>query len=106
MVDHDIVWLDIPEEQQITLSGASVKSQTCDNSPVHDPHAVAIVQSLEELVQVAPDVVVCESLVKLLEVSVVDMLEDEGRGARDRILDHALQCDYICPTPGRRKKGK
>ncbi len=66
---------------------------------MHDAHAVAVVECLEQLVEVASDVVVGEGLVKLLEVCVVDMLEDEGGSARYRVFDYTLQCDDVCSAP-------
>ena len=45
---------------------------------VHDSHAVAVVERPQQLVKVAPYVVVGKCLVKLLEVGVVDVLEYEG----------------------------
>ena len=60
MVDHNIVWFDVP---------------------VHDAHAVAVVQGLEELVQVVPDVIVSQGLIQLLEISVVHVLKDQGGGS-------------------------
>ena len=62
VIDHDVVRFDVP---------------------VHDPHAVAVVQSLEKLVQVVPDVVIRQGLVKLFEVRVVDVLEDESGGSKE-----------------------
>ncbi len=67
---------------------------------MHDAHAVAVVQRLEELVEVASDVVVCERLVELLEVGVVDVLEDEGGRAGHGVLHHALQGDDVGAAPG------
>lgn len=60
VIDHHIVWLDVP---------------------MHDAHAVAVVQGLEELVQVVTDVVVSQGLVQLLEVGIVHMFENESRGS-------------------------
>ena len=45
MVNHDVVGLDIS---------------------VHDAHAVAVVQGLQQLVEIESDVVVSQSLVELL----------------------------------------
>ena len=45
MVDHDVVRL---------------------NVSVHDPHTVAVVQGLQQLKEIEPDVVVCQVLVQLL----------------------------------------
>ena len=47
VVDHDVVWLDIS---------------------VHDAHTMAIVECLQQLIEVEPNVVVCQSLVQLLQV--------------------------------------
>ena len=46
-----------------------------------------------------PDVKVSEGLIKLLEVSVVDMLEDEGGGPADGILHYAVKSDHIRAAP-------
>lgn len=46
---------------------------------VHDSFAVAVVQSLEELKDVIPDVEVVELGVEAAEVGVVDVLEDQRR---------------------------
>lgn len=46
---------------------------------VHDPLAVAVVQSLEELKDVVPDVEVVELGVEAAEVGIVDILEDQRR---------------------------
>ena len=66
---------------------------------MHDAHAVTIVESLKELVQVVAYVVVGESLVQLLEVRVVDVFEDEGRGSGDGVFDDALEGDDIRAAP-------
>uniref|UniRef100_A0AAG5D8W7 Secreted protein n=1 Tax=Anopheles atroparvus TaxID=41427 RepID=A0AAG5D8W7_ANOAO len=66
---------------------------------VHDAHAVAVVQCLQQLVQIVPDVVVCERLVELLEVRIVHMLEDEGRRTGDRILHDRQQRDDVGAAP-------
>ena len=69
------------------------------NVSVHDAHAVTVVQCTQQLVQIAPDVVVCQRLVQLLEVGVVDVLKDEGGRPRHRVLDHAVQGDHVCTAP-------
>ena len=94
VIDHHVVRLDVS---------------------VHDPHAVTVVQSPQQLVQIKsekivikvterwgsdlPDVKVSEGLIKLLEVSVVDMLEDEGGGPADGILHYAVKSDHIRAAP-------
>lgn len=55
VVNHDVVWLDVP---------------------VHDAHAVTIVEGLKQFVQVEANVIVCQRLVKQFEVGVVDVLEN------------------------------
>lgn len=45
MVNHDIVWFDIA---------------------MHYPHAVGIIQSFQQLVQVVADVIICQVLIQLL----------------------------------------
>jgi hypothetical protein len=61
MVDHNVMRLDIT---------------------MHDAFAVAVVESLEQLVNVVPHIVVLELGVQTPEVEVVDVLEDErGRFA-------------------------
>ena len=47
---------------------------------VHDALAMAVVQGLEQLVDVESDVKVVELGVEAPEVGVVDMFEDERRG--------------------------
>ncbi len=74
VVDHDVVGLDVP---------------------MHDPHAVAVVQGAQQLVQVAAYVVIRERLIQLLEIRVVDVFEDEGGSAGDGILNHAVQGDHV-----------
>ena len=69
MVDHDVVRLDVP---------------------VHDAHAVAVIESLQMLIQVVPDVIVRQGLIQLLEVRVVNMLKDKRRSSAHRVLDHSL----------------
>ena len=59
VIDHDVVGLDVA---------------------VHDAEAVAIVECLQQLVQVEADVVVGKSLIELLEVCVLDVFQNEGRG--------------------------
>lgn len=56
MVNHDIVRLHIA---------------------VHDAHRVAVVQGLQQLVQIETNVKIGQSLVQLLEVRVVHVLKDE-----------------------------
>ena len=63
--------------------------------PMHDPHAVAVVQGPQQLVQVAAYVVIGERLVQLLEIRVVDVLENEGRCAGHGVLHHAVQRDDV-----------
>lgn len=47
---------------------------------VHDTPRMAKVEGLEQLVDVIPYVVVGEAGVEYLEICVVDVLEDDGRG--------------------------
>ena len=86
MVDHHIVRLDVS---------------------VHNAHAVAVIQCAQQLIEITlkgrfsmttfgkaesedslqtSNVVVCESLIELLEVSVIDMLKYQSWGSADRIL--------------------
>ena len=45
MVDHDVVWLDVT---------------------VHDPHAVTVVQSLQQLMKIKPNVHIAKLLIQIL----------------------------------------
>jgi hypothetical protein len=58
MIDHNVMRFDIA---------------------MHDALAVAVVESLEQLKDVVPDINVVELGVEASEVRVVDKLEDEGR---------------------------
>uniref|UniRef100_A0A182MKF9 C2H2-type domain-containing protein n=1 Tax=Anopheles culicifacies TaxID=139723 RepID=A0A182MKF9_9DIPT len=78
MVDHHVVWLHVT---------------------VHDAQAVAVVERLQQLVQIVPNVVIAERLVELLEVGIVHMLEDECRRTGDRILHHRQQRDDVGAAP-------
>lgn len=77
VVNHDIVWLDIP---------------------MHDLHAVAVVQCLQDIVHVESDVEFQPHLVQLLKICVIDMLKGQGGCPWHRILDY-VQKDNIVPPP-------
>lgn len=76
MVNHDIVWLYIP---------------------VHDSHAVAVVECLQQFVQVETDIVIGQCLIQQLEVSVIDVLKDQCWSPRNWVLNNSLQRDDIGP---------
>mmetsp|Transcript_12929 Transcript_12929/g.36903 ORF Transcript_12929/g.36903 Transcript_12929/m.36903 type:complete len:382 (-) Transcript_12929:17-1162(-) len=74
VVDHDVVGLHVA---------------------VHDAVGVAIIQRLEQLEDVVPDVVVRQGGVQDLEVGVVHVLEDEGGGLALRVADDVEELDDV-----------
>lgn len=78
VVDHDVVGLHVP---------------------VHDAHTVAVIERLEQLVQVETDVIVGQRLIEQLEVRVVHVLEDESWCPRHGIFHHCLQRNNVGPAP-------
>jgi hypothetical protein len=74
VVDHHVVRLDVA---------------------VHHAVGVAVVQSLEQLEDVVPDVVVRQGRVQDLEVGVVHVLEDEGGGLALRVADDVEELDDV-----------
>lgn len=66
--------------------------------PVHDPVRVAVVQSLQQLVDVVPNVEVGEGRVQHFEVDVVHVLEDEARGLALRVANHVQQLNDVLPA--------
>ena len=66
---------------------------------VHDPIRVTVVQGLEKLVDVVPNVEVRQRGVQQLEVRVVDVLEDEARGLGLWVTHHVQQLnDVLAPA--------
>lgn len=61
MVNHDIVRLHVA---------------------MHDAHTVTEVESLQELVQIEPNIIISQRLVQLLKVSIIDVLKYERWSAR------------------------
>ena len=74
VVDHDVVGLHVA---------------------VHDAVGVAVVQRLEQLEYIVPDVVVRQGGVQDLEVGVVHVLEDEGGGLALRVADDVEELDDV-----------
>mmetsp|Transcript_87340 Transcript_87340/g.138615 ORF Transcript_87340/g.138615 Transcript_87340/m.138615 type:complete len:249 (+) Transcript_87340:272-1018(+) len=62
---------------------------------VHDSLGVAVVESLENLKDVVPNVVVGQRRVQLLEVRVVDVLKYQARCLGLRIPHHIQKLDHI-----------
>merc|ERR1719495_1235940 len=60
---------------------------------------MAVVQCAQQFVEIASNIVVCQGLVELLEVCVVDMFEYQGWGSADRILDYSMQRDDVGSSP-------
>ena len=79
MVDHDVVWLHIS---------------------MHDTLGVAVVESLEDLVDIESNIVVSERLVESPEINIasVDILHDECWSLGHRIADNINQVDDIDAT--------
>ena len=74
VVDHHVVRLDVA---------------------VHHAVGVAVVQRLEQLEDVVPDVVVRQGRVQDLEVGVVHVLKDEGGGLALRVADDVEELDDV-----------
>eukprot|EP00754_Rhynchopus_humris_P030124 Rhum_TRINITY_DN15259_c0_g1::Rhum_TRINITY_DN15259_c0_g1_i1::g.147186::m.147186 len=62
---------------------------------VRDAHAVAEVQRLQKLIDVVTNVEVGQRRVERAELGVVHVLEDEGRGLRERVAHHVEQLDDV-----------
>ena len=74
VVDHHVVWLNIP---------------------VHDAVRVAVIERLEQLVDVVPDVEVRQGGVQHFEVHVVHVFKDEARSLALRIANHIQQLNDV-----------
>ena len=77
VVDHNVVRLDIS---------------------VHNALAVAEIESLQQLKNVVPDIVVDESRIQRPEVCVVDVLEDQAGRFALAVTYHVQQCDDVGPA--------
>ena len=77
VVNHDIVWLDIP---------------------VHDAFAMAEVQRLEKFEDVEPHIVVHKARIERSEVRVVHVLEDQAGSLALTVSHNVQQCDNIWPA--------
>ena len=77
MVDHDVVGLYIA---------------------VHYAVGVAVVERLQELGDVIPNVIVGKGGVEDLEVCVVDVLKDEGRGLGLDVESRSRWSTVVCPS--------
>ena len=65
---------------------------------VHDAHGVTILESLQQLVNVVPDVVIRQRGIQRLEVKVVDVLEDQAWSFGDRVSHNIQQLDDVLAT--------
>lgn len=65
---------------------------------MHDAHAVAVVQRLEQFIEIVTNIEVGKRLIQLLEIRVVHVFKYKRWRPGHWILDHRLQRYYICTT--------
>mmetsp|Transcript_28940 Transcript_28940/g.41358 ORF Transcript_28940/g.41358 Transcript_28940/m.41358 type:complete len:280 (+) Transcript_28940:342-1181(+) len=76
MINHDIMRLDIP---------------------MHHPIRMTIIQRLEQLKYIIPNIIITQRRVQYLEVGIIHMLKDQRGGLALRIPHHIQQLDNIGP---------